>query len=129
MFETLEVFRMADAMTRHAGVRQNVVAGNTANADTPGYKARDVVPFADLVEGGAPATPMRASRARHLHGGEGLATAITRPQRDGYAEPNGNNVSLENEMLKSVEVKSQHDRALAIYRSGLSLMRMSIGRR
>ena len=55
MFETLEVFRMADAMTRHAGVRQNVMAGNTANADTPGYKARDVVPFADLVEGGAPA--------------------------------------------------------------------------
>ncbi|MGI3164038.1 FlgB family protein [Pseudooceanicola sp. 200-1SW] len=129
MFETIELFRMADAMTRHAAVRQAVVAENTANADTPGFKARDVVPFADLVAGGVPGVPMRATRARHLDAGDGLATAITRTDRLGYAEPNGNNVSLETEMLKAVAVKSQHDRALAIYRSGLSLMRMSIGRR
>lgn len=129
MFETIQVFQMAEAMTRHAGVRQAVVAENMANVDTPGYEARDVVPFRDLVDGRAPGVGMQATRARHLNGGAGLDQGVVIRDRSGYSEPNGNSVSLEREMLKSVAVKQQHDRALAIYRSGLTLMRASIGRR
>lgn len=129
MFDQIQIFQMAETMARHAGVRQTVVAANTANADTPGYKAGDVIPFADLVQGGQPLQGMRATRARHLNGGAGLAENIVVTEHAGLSEPNGNSVSLEQEMLKSVEVKQQHDRALAIYRSGLTLMRSSIGRR
>ena len=120
---------MADAMARHAEMRQSVVAQNTANSDTPGYKARDVIPFTELVEGGTPGIGLRKTRASHLHGADGTATRILQQDRAGAAEPNGNSVSVELEMLKAVAVKKQHDQALAIYRSGLKLMRTAIGRR
>ena len=47
MFGKIELMDMAQAMARHAAQRQNVIAGNVANADTPGYKARDLTSFAE----------------------------------------------------------------------------------
>jgi flagellar basal-body rod protein FlgB len=48
----------------------------------------------------------------------------------GAAEsPNGNGVSLEQEMVKSVDARRQHDQALAIYKSALTIMRSTLGRR
>lgn len=129
MFEKLEIFRMAHAMASHAGTRQAVVAQNIANADTPGYKPRDVVPFADLMQGGAASAAPRATRAGHLHGGlENGPLRIAEATRE-TSNPNDNGVSLEEEMLNAVAVKRQHDRALAIYRSGLTILRSSLGRR
>lgn len=129
MFEKIEIFRMAHAMASHAGTRQAVVAQNIANADTPGYKPRDVVPFADLVKADARDGGPRATRERHLHGrletGTLRIAVVTRES----ANPNDNGVSLEEEMLSAVAVKRQHDRALAIYRSGLTILRSSLGAR
>ena len=47
------------------------------------------------------------------------------PERPHYEGPT---VSIEEEMLKAVEVTRQHDRALAIYKSSLSILRSSLGR-
>ena len=67
-----------------------------------------------------------ATRAQHLHGspaGDALAAAFKAKDE---ATPNGNQVSLETEMLKSVAAKRQHDRALAIYKSALGILRSTI---
>ena len=40
-----DILRIASAMASHASARQSVVANNIANADTPGFKARDTQPF------------------------------------------------------------------------------------
>lgn len=129
MFEKLDIFRMAHAMASHAGTRQAVVAQNIANADTPGYKPRDVVPFAELMKNGVAGSGPRATRESHLHGnfasGPLRIAEVTRES----ANPNDNGVSLEEEMLNAVAVKRQHDRALAIYRSGLTILRSSLGGR
>ena len=45
MFEKLELTRMAQALAAHAGARMAVIAQNVANADTPGYKAKDLPDF------------------------------------------------------------------------------------
>lgn len=50
MFNKIEVMQMAQAMATHAGLRQTAVSQNIANADTPGYKARDVAEFAATYE-------------------------------------------------------------------------------
>ncbi|GAW36415.1 flagellar basal body rod protein FlgB [Roseovarius sp. A-2] len=127
MFENLDIFRMSHAMARHAGARQAVVAQNMANADTPGYAARDIAPFAALYETGGQATAPRATRPGHLLGdGPGRFEPI----RDDAAtqDPNGNSVSLETEMLRAIDVQRQHSRALAIYRSSLTVLRTALGR-
>lgn len=127
MLEKIEYFRLAHAMASHAGTRQAVVAQNIANADTPGYKARDTASFAELLAAQDGGAGLRATRARHLHGAAGPVAASIR-ETGQQNDPNGNGVSLEEEMLKAVEVKRQHDRAIAIYRSGLSVLRASLGR-
>ena len=128
MFENLNLFRLSSALAAHAGTGQAVVAENIANADTPGYKAREVVPFAAVMEAEAAGFHARATRAGHMMGsGPAMQPGIVRAG-DRSSNPNGNEVSLEEEMLKAVAVKRQHDKALAIYRSGLTILRSSLGR-
>jgi flagellar basal-body rod protein FlgB len=129
MHQNLTIFRMAHAMASHAGARQAVIAQNIAHADTPGYRPSDVVPFRELVMAGS-GSQMRATRERHLHGaGSPDAPRIKTVAADGSGNPNGNGVSLEDQMLNAVEAKRQHDRALAIYKSTLGILRSSLGRR
>ncbi len=100
MFQQPEIMRMAQAMAQHAAQRQNAVAQNVANADTPGYAARDLAPFAEAYA--AEGMALRQTRPGHL-GAEGSATASMIPRADpGNRSPNGNSVSLESEMVKSV---------------------------
>lgn len=129
MFKNLDVFRLASASASHAATHQAVVAQNIANADTPDYKARDVVPFSDMVNLDNGASYQRATRDAHLNGLKpGMAPEI-RTSENAALSPNGNNVSIEEQMANAVNVKRQHDRALAIYKSSLTVLRSSLGRR
>lgn len=126
MFENLDIFKMSAAMARHAGQRQAVISQNVANGDTPGFVARDIPNFADTFTNSSSASQQRATRARHLHGavaGDQDAPLLKTPDS---GSPNGNQVSLETELLKSVESKRQHDRAVAIYKSALNVLRATI---
>ncbi|SNR41191.1 FlgB family protein [Paracoccus sediminis] len=126
MFEKIEMMRMARAMGSHASQRQITVARNIANADTPGFKAQDLQPFADSYR--AASEPLRATDARHLQVADWTASSRPATTETGVS-PNGNSVSLEEEMLKAAEVKRSYDLSLGIYRSALDLVRTSIGRR
>ena len=131
MFENLNVFKMAHAMAVHAGQRQAVAAENVANADTPEFKARDIAPFAETYEqNGFSSTTfaLKATRGNHLNGGFAQQGAEPFNDPNGISSPNGNTVSLENEMLKSLNAKRQHDRALAIYRSSMNVLRATLSR-
>jgi len=129
MLEEIDLFRLSHAMARHAGARQAVVAQNMAHADTPGYAARDIAPFSAYLGGTAGFAP-RATRPGHLNGSHaGIAPGFApRIDRTATRDPNGNSVALETEMLRAVEVRRQHNRALAIWRSGLGVLRAAIGR-
>jgi len=121
MFESLEVLRMAQAFATHAGTRQQAIAQNIANADTPGYQARDAIPFNDYFRRMA----------------DGHATGGLRPGPDAFIRtdadpasraPNGNTVSVEHEMMRGVETRQQHELALGIYSMARDLLRSSIGK-
>ncbi|NSX54679.1 FlgB family protein [Parasulfitobacter algicola] len=130
MFENLKVFQMAHAMASHASQRQNVTARNIANADTPGYKARDVAPFTDVYRAPDQFTAQKATRAGHMTDDRSPGkTRITLAADQSNMSPSGNSVSLEAEMLKSVDNQRQHDRAIMIYKSSLDVLRSAIGRR
>ncbi|WP_425071533.1 FlgB family protein [Sagittula sp. S175] len=125
MFQNLDVFRTAMAMARHAGLQQAYSAQNIANADTPGYRAKALPEFTSTLRQSM--MGQRATRAEHLNGTVGRQVEAF--ERDDAVDPNGNSVSLEEEMVFAVNAKRQHDRALAIYRSNLNILRTSIGRR
>lgn len=127
MYTNLNVFRLAYAMASHAGRRQAVIASNVANSDTPGYQARDIAPFADVVSGDA-AFGMRATRPTHFSGQADGGLSWPEFTSPDDADPNGNSVSVEKEMVKAADARREHDQALAIYKSALNILRTSLGR-
>jgi len=161
MFEPLEVTRLAHALAAHSATRQSVIAANVAHADTPGYRARDVEGFADMLRrtqpepagrerpvGGLPEPAERrlpgvvlpAPDGRDQPGGPGFPPSepagrylpgtprILEPEPGDAGAPNANTVSIETEMMKSVEARHQFDMALNIYRSVSAIVRTSLGR-
>ncbi len=126
MFENLDIFRMSAAMARHAGKQQAVVAQNVANADTPGYGAREMPDFKASYLPADTSGAQRATRTRHLHGStDGAGLPAVQDVRE-QSSPNGNQISLETEILKSVDAKRQHDRALAIYKTSIAVLRSTL---
>lgn len=115
------------------GQRQQVLARNIANADTPGYIPSDLKPFES--RGGlaekAPAVRLAATAPGHLGG------TIAPPQ--GWAEqrskdaveatPNGNAVDLEEQMAKLGEVGAAHKLATQLYRKYAGMVRTAAGAR
>ena len=117
MFDRLEIFQLAGGLARHSAARQTVVAQNIANADTPGFRARDIADFQ---------TTWRNMSADARLGRSNFSVQTF--DAGTPASPNGNTVSLEFEMLRGIEAQRSHDRALRIYSSAMTVLRTSLGR-
>ena len=126
MFQNLGIFQTAMSMARHAGFKQALTSQNVANADTPGYRARAVKSFAEFVPDPADSFSIKATRAGHI-GGFGKVQVSSVPTRTG-GDPNGNSVDLDEQILNSVDAKRQHDRALAVYRASLGMLRSALSK-
>ena len=104
-----------------------IVAGNTANADTPGYKARDLPDFARTYSGMRQGEGQRATRPGHIN--SPARNMQPEPEiQQGPASVNGNTVSLEGEMVRAADIRQQQDLALSVYRSSASILRLALGR-
>jgi flagellar basal-body rod protein FlgB len=126
MFERPEILTLASALAAHAADRQAAVAENVANADTPGYSAKDIGDFAEVYHADG-AFGMTQTRPGHIGGSASrLASAST---AGAELSPNGNSVSLETEMVKSAEVQREHNLAIAVYGKSLDILSASLGRR
>ena len=123
----LTIMRMADALARHSAARHELIARNIANADTAGYRAMDYGDFAaQLSDGYSP----RATRARHLHGrSDVLRFDAENSAAADAAGPNGNDVSLADQMARAAQAMGAHDRALTIYRKSMDILRLGLGRK
>ena len=121
MLEIPAILRLSQTMARHAAQRQGVISQNVANADTPGYRARDVASFADYLNQPGIAETMRSGRLQTLDPARLFTT-------DDPASPNGNTVSLEREMMRAAETRQSHDLALAVYGSARGILRSALGR-
>lgn len=127
MYQSLDLFTVAGDLARHAGASQATVARNLANADTPGYRAQELPSFSEIYSAGGD-TGLRMTRAGHLPGSAGTVGAAEPRLIQAEASPNGNTVSVEEQMITSVEVAREHSRALTIYRHAMTVLRTSLGR-
>ena len=89
-----------------------------ANADTPGFRARDLAGFAETYRSRVSAE-MRGTRPGHLTGASwgGAERAV---DDGGEPAPNGNTVSLEEEMIRIAETRRDFDVSLAVTRSAIA---------
>ena len=91
---------------RAQATRLRVVSENIANADTPGFKAKDVK-FEGMLQEALERTPglnLRKTNPRHIEGGSGVEVLTSNPEV--VTEPSslgsfdGNSVSVDQEMYK-----------------------------
>ena len=128
MYDRIEIFQMAFGLASHASARQEKIAGNVANADTPGFRAQDIKPFAETYRADTDMTQLRKTRAGHAFPGETAPQMFETFDRPGPSAPNGNTVSVETEIMKATEVRQVHEMALSVYQTSLGILRTSIGR-
>ena len=124
MFTDLTILHTASLLARHSVQRHSLVAENIANADTPGYKAKDLEPFAEAF-----AKSERAQMDARASGFAQQAFHAQKIETGGIASPDGNTVSLEDQMTRSTASVRDHETALTVYSKALAMMRATLGNR
>jgi flagellar basal-body rod protein FlgB len=105
--------------------RQDLLSQNVANADTPGYVARDLKPqdFDRMLRAGRLAT----TDPRHIAGSVSAASFDEEKTPSQEYGKNGTGVSLEAEMIKVSDTQAQFQAAANLYSKAMTLMRTAIG--
>ncbi len=107
MTSPVYLFDLASRQSQWLAARQTTISGNVANANTPGYRARDVEPFADILD--KTKLTMAATNASHIGISPSRAEAAKVKKSDSWDIVHSkNSVSLEQEMIKAGEVNRQH---------------------
>jgi flagellar basal-body rod protein FlgB len=114
--------------------RQDMLTQNVANADTPGYVAHDLKPvdFSQAMRSaGSPmksAGQMMVTDPRHIAVTPASAGDFEDMKvNDSEASPNGNSVSLEQEMIKVSDTQAQFQAATNLYAKAMTMMKTAIG--
>lgn len=104
----IHLFDITSQKNQWLSGRQAVIAGNIANANTPGYQAQDLQPFEELLR--ATSLQMAATKPGHIvpDTGASAATADTRPGSTWDIVHSGNSVSMEKELMKAGEVSNSY---------------------
>ena len=127
----LTLFKMTDQKLDWLSERQAILSQNIANADSPGYRARDLTPlnFKDTLQD-AVRLPVAVTEGSHLAGtGPRSEYRIDKKNaKEVYeASPNGNGVVLEEQMVAMQESKLQHDLATNLYSKHITMFKTALG--
>jgi flagellar basal-body rod protein FlgB len=109
--------------------RQQVLAENVANADTPDYQARDIA--APDFERALSTASLGLARTdpNHIVRTDAGDTQYATDSTGRYEiRPRGNSVTHEDEMMKVASNQMDYEAVTSLYTHSLSLIKMAIGR-
>ena len=119
------LFQLAEQKLAWLGQRQQVLAQNVANASTPGYQARDLPAFAKVLAGATPTLAVTDPMHIQLASNSGAALQAPRPRE---RAPDGNAVSLEEQLTKVADTASTQELVLNLYHKYQGMFRTALGR-
>jgi len=112
-----DTLQIASKLLDAAVLRQEAIAANIANAETPGYRRLDLAPsFADQLKAsvaqGDPVAPLRPTLEEDTH-----ARSV---------RPDGNSVELERELLEMNRNSAEHEFLSQVVSYNLKQLRVAI---
>ncbi|WP_026792406.1 flagellar basal body rod protein FlgB [Pleomorphomonas oryzae] len=131
----LPVLQALKGKLRFHETRQKVLAENVANAETPGYTARDIKApdfFRVAVDGDADAGVSTVlTNPMHIAGPAiGNGTPFRPEKVGGYdVTPDGNAVSLEDQMMKVTSNQMDFQTVTSLYQRSLGLLKTAVGKK
>jgi len=127
--QPIQLFALASKQAEWLSVRQEVVANNIANANTPEYKAKDVASFDAVLDN----TSMRMARTNAAHFGDSTLSNNVKVEEAALndeigIQESGNTVALSKELSKAGEVKRQYELSANLVKSFNSMMLLTVKR-
>lgn len=118
--------------------RQEVLSENVANADTPGYKPRDLVPFSfksAVRESSTQGVHLARTDTAHI-AGEGTSSRRVndwsqrslKDRKNYETSPSGNSVVLEEQMTKVAETSMDYQMVTNLYKKHVGMIKAALGR-
>ncbi len=108
--------------------RQQVLAENVANADTPGYRAKDLAPPDFSRELSSVSLALDRTDPNHIAVSGGGSQFASDESARYEIRPGGNSVSHEDEMMKVASNQMDYEAVTSIYTHSLDLIKLAVGR-
>jgi flagellar basal-body rod protein FlgB len=123
---SIPLFDLAEQRLAWTDRRQGVLAQNIANLNTPGWQAKDLRPFAQAM---AAATGPALARTDpgHLAGTQDTAAQSLLAPQSGAKQPDGNAVSMDDQLMKVSDTAQAQQVATTLYRKYLSMFSLALG--
>lgn len=134
--DSIAIFSAIGSKMDFLNQRQGVIAQNVANADTPGYRPRDLVEpdFGKVLKdvsdtGGIGQVSMDATSANHLDkSGLNGGDADSKKQKDTYeVSISGNAVVTEEQLIKSGKNVMDYNLMANLYQKNIGLIKTALG--
>lgn len=127
--QPIQLFGLASRQAEWLSVRQEVVAGNIANANTPHFKSKDVTPFEAVLDKSY--VPMARTNPAHFASNdlsEEVEVKDSELNNEIGIQESGNTVSLADELSKGGEIKRQYELSTGLVKSFHSMMLLTVKR-
>ena len=126
--QPIQLFALASRQAEWLSVRQEVVASNIANANTPKYLAKDITPFSVVLD---TTTVSRMARTNPAHFatselGEDIEVKKAELNNEIGVQESGNTVALSEELTKAGDIRRQHDLNTSLVTSFHRMMLMAV---
>jgi flagellar basal-body rod protein FlgB len=131
--QNIGLFKAIGAKMDYLDQRQRVIAQNIANADTPAYQPKDLLPvdFGTVLKNvsNSPTLRPETTSALHMPSPNHIDDPKNREQKKVYEEaPYGNSVILEEQMVKSAHNQMDYNLMTNLYNKNVNLIRTALGR-
>lgn len=121
VMESIQLFELASRQAEWLSVRQSLISGNIANANTPGFRAKDVAAFDAVLQNTQ--LPMKATSPLHFTDSTTESYVVEPEVNKGSAtQLSGNSVELSDEMMKQGSIKRDFDLNAAIVKAFNKMM-------
>lgn len=126
----LRVFSALRAKMEWHQERQSVLAENVANADTPGYQAKDLKEFkVSDVATHSDRMATSVTTSGHIVGKmEGGMNEYAQEEEMFETTPSGNNVVLEEQMMNVTQNQMDYQTATTLYKRSIGLIKTALSR-
>lgn len=130
-FSQIKLMKMMEAKMAYHSERQDILSQNIANADTPGYRARDIKEpnFEEELKLDTPRIQMIRTSAEHSAGVNFRQPEFKSEQTKKFVElkPVKNTINLEEESMKMSHNAFDFQTTTTLYNKTAGLFRTAIG--
>ena len=121
------LFDLAQKRLSWIASRQNVLASNIANVNTPGYKARDVASFEEALLGYDNLTPAQ-TQPLHLSGTISTDPILSTPVPPVAQSIDRNTVILDQQLAKVADTETAQSLVSTIWKKYVGMFSTALGR-